>query len=175
MKWGSTSKAAKNDPSFFQTTQTLNLSWSTHNENFMVWSTRWGLHALQTVPHLRHLGQSYGPAKFTNLKGKCISVVLQVRLLVVKAGYSRQPEIVLLHSHLHAVVAQRCPFSCCIATLRLFLVHICCCWGVLGCRVRYSLVRGGDPLRGPSPDAEPDTDWMVMMCPSATSSGRSGH
>ena len=84
LRQGRGSKILQNDPPQLQTPQTLKLSRSTHNENFMVSWPMVGLQYCQTVLSANRPGQSYGVAKSVHLTVKYNRFVLLVCTLVAK-------------------------------------------------------------------------------------------
>ena len=82
-------KSGKKYPTFFQTPQTLKLSWSSNNEIFTGWRTLYEVYFLQILCYWWTLGQSYGAVKMTNLKGKCIKILLVLCNLIAKTNEIR--------------------------------------------------------------------------------------
>ena len=69
LKVNSRVKNCQKWPPKLQTPQTLKLSRSTHNENFMVWRTTIGLYDLRVLLSSERLGKSYEPLDVARLTG----------------------------------------------------------------------------------------------------------
>ena len=69
LKVNSRVKKCQKWPPKLQTPQTLKLSRSTHNENFMVWRTTLGLLDLRVLLSALCLGKSYEPLDVARLTG----------------------------------------------------------------------------------------------------------